>query len=241
MSKEAPPKGEQRSCYFYLRSDPPATTARVLQHINSREDGLEGEVVELLSGLDDAFSNATGEKPSDQVLRVRYIKAMAVVCRFLLHIDPVHAERFLDLGQVIADRHIGAREPLLEIKSKAHPTRFVVRQAKNDVVFAIEALIAAGMTPRAAAKDLLKRFPGIKKLVGKYQGRPSTTAAFETTLLGWRRTLNADSRPKDADAARALAFHLEAIETFKKRGVPPEVLRQMAHDAAKDAEQIVHL
>jgi hypothetical protein len=239
VSKKAH-KAEQRSCHYYLRSDAPPVTSRASQHINSRDEGLEREVVELLSGLDNAFSNATGEKPSDQVLRDQYVKALAAVCRFLLEIDPLHAERFLDLGQAIADLNRGARHPLLEKQTKAHPTPFVVSQGKNDVVFAMELLIAAGMSAREAAKDLLKRFPGIQNLAAPYSRRPNTKAAFETALLGWRRTLNADSRPKDADAARSLAFHRESIPVLAER-VPPEALRQMAYDVAQEAEQLVQL
>src|ERR1700729_967400 len=103
-----PHKLEQRSCHYYLRSDAPTVTARASQHINGREEGLEGEVVELLSGLDDAFSNPTGEIPSNQALRDQYVKALAAVCRFLQHVDPVHAESFLDLGQGLANLNIGA-------------------------------------------------------------------------------------------------------------------------------------
>jgi hypothetical protein len=108
VSKKAD-KGELRSCHYYLLSDPPAISVRALQCINSREDGLEGAVVELLSGLDDAFANAKEKKPSVRVVRNQYVKALAAICRFLSKVDPLHADLVLDLGQAMADLNVGAQ------------------------------------------------------------------------------------------------------------------------------------
>jgi len=218
----------------------PPTSPRVQRIIDRRPTGVEKPVLELLSCIEIAFSPETEKKPSYQTLRHQYVDALAAVYRFLIAVDPVHANRFLDLGDAIADLNVGAQNPLLENKLKSHPTRIAIRRGKADVVFALEALIESGMKPRDAAKDLLKKFPEIKILAGKKSSGQSTQAKWAGTILEWRKTLRAPSRHKDAEAAHSHKSIRESI-TARSELWLPGAFRRLAHDVARDVQKICRL
>jgi hypothetical protein len=230
-------KDLHRSCWGASISGAPPTSPRVQRVIERRPTGVEKPVLELLSCIEIAFPSETEKKPSYQALRHQYVDALAAVYRFLITVDPVHANRFLDLGDAIADLNVGAPNPLLENKLKSHPTRFAIRRAKAEVVFAVEALIEAGMEPCDAAKDLLKKFPAIKILAGQKSHNQSTEAAWVRTILEWRKTLSAPSRRKDPEAELTYQSIREYIASHKELWLPGS-FRRLAYDVARDVERI---
>jgi hypothetical protein len=59
-------------------------------------------------------------------------------------------------------------------------------------------LIKLGKQPRTAARELLLKFPDIKKLAGPKSQRAGT---WEKTILEWRSSLSAPKRKKNVLAA----------------------------------------
>jgi hypothetical protein len=102
-------------------------------------DDLNGEVasidvtaplLEFLRSLDRCFE----EKPvviSGE--REQMAAALCSVGRFLWNVDPSHASRFFELGQIFADLNVGARHQLIEAhKKRARPLTSVFARLAGD-------------------------------------------------------------------------------------------------------------
>jgi hypothetical protein len=199
------------------------------------ETGFEKQILELLGGLEKAFSEKLDEQPSPERARDQYVVALAAIYRFLMRVEPVHGAHFLRLGDAIAELNIGARSGLLvPTKTTSSPIPPQIWRARASVVFAINALVEAGINPRAATKELLKKFPGIERLAGNKSLKNKNLAA---TLLEWRRTLASPSRHRDDDAVHMFKISCKTIDDFKGACTPKE-FREMAFEAARDAERI---
>jgi hypothetical protein len=225
-----------RSCWEVFLSGAPPTSLRASKAIERRGTGFEKQVLELVSGIERAFSKGPGEEPPTiERVRDQYVMALAAVYRFLMRVDPVHGAHFLRLGDAIAELNIGARSALLApLKTKSNPIPPQVWHARASVVFAVNALVETGLEPLHAAKELLKNFPGIEKLAGK---KSLNKNALAKTLLEWEKTFRSPSRRKDNEAAHMFKIGCKLIVGFRGACTSKE-FKEMAYEAARDAERI---
>jgi hypothetical protein len=61
-------------------------------------------LLELVRGLDFAFDQKTAKTTTPQGEQERYAAALAAIGRFLMKINPTHADRFFVLSDALADR-----------------------------------------------------------------------------------------------------------------------------------------
>jgi hypothetical protein len=84
-------------------------------------------LLELVRGLDFAFDQKTAKTTTPQGEQERYAAALAAIGRFLMKINPTHADRFFVLSDALADHSIGAHAPVLRpLKRSEQPTRLRV-------------------------------------------------------------------------------------------------------------------
>jgi hypothetical protein len=193
-------------------------------------------LLELVRGLHFAFDQTSDEPTTPQTERERSAAALAVVGRFLMKIDPTHADRFFDLSDALGDLSIGADPPLLRRpKRRSAPNPTQIEAAKANVAFALDALIAHGERPESAAKTLLGKFPSITNLAGPKSHRPDYS--WEHTILGWRKTLSAPRRAKNDLAAEIFAAGRELIKFLIETNRKAD-LKVRALGRAKRAAQV---
>ena len=192
-------------------------------------------LLELLHGIDFAFDQKSGEPTTPQREQERYAAALAAIGRFLMKIDPTHADRFFVLSDALADHRIGAHAPVLStLKRRSAPNPTQIEAAKANVAFALDALIALGEHPKNAANKLLVRFPGIKNLAGPKSG---AAGSWEKTILEWRKRLSAPSRAKNDLAAEIFKAGRALIDFCIKADRRADLERQ-ALNRAEHAERV---
>ena len=191
---------------------------------------------ELICGIDSCFDDKPNEARSPKVEREQSAAALAVVGRFLLKLDPKHADRFFDLSDALIDLNGGARPPILRSpKKRSPPNSTQVEAAKADVAFALEALIELGAKPNEAASMLVRKFEGIKNLAGPKSQRQDYF--LTQTILEWRKSLSAPSRKKNYLAAEIFLAGRELIKSFIENDRGGE-LKARAIGRAKHAAEI---
>jgi hypothetical protein len=193
-------------------------------------------LLELLRGIDFAFEQKSGGPATPQSKQEQYAAALAAVGRFLMKIDPAHADHFFELSDAFADLSTGSRPVILRPKKeRSAPNPTQIEAAKANIAFALDALISLGETPEKAAKTLLAKFPHLKNLAGPKSHRPDY--AWHKTILEWRKTLSAPSRKKNALAAEIFAAGRELIDFLMKAERRTD-LEAQALGRAKRAERV---
>jgi hypothetical protein len=193
------------------------------------------QLLELLRGIDFAFQQAADEPNTPKRLQERYAAALSVIGRFLSKIHPLHADRFFDLSDALADLSIGGRPPILKAsKRRSAPNPTQIEAAKAEVAFALDALIRLGEQPRTAAGKLLRKFPDIKRLASPKSRR---AGIWEKTLLEWRKSLSAPKRRKNELAAEFFSAGRDLIKFLIKEG-RQEDLKGQAYGRAKHAAHV---
>ena len=191
---------------------------------------------ELFCGIDFSFDHKPDEPSSPQIEREQLAAALAVVGRFLLKLDPSHADRFFNLSDSLSDLNSGARPPILRgPKKRSPPNSTQVEIAKANVAFALDALIELGEKPNEAASMLVRKFGGIKHLAGPKSQRQDYSLA--KTILEWRKNLSAPGRKKNDHAAELFLVGRELTKFLidKDRG---NDLKVRAIGRAKNAASI---
>jgi hypothetical protein len=210
----------------------------------TRDTRLQSALEKFVNNLDDAF--ATGATNDEQVekKRVRYVAGLAAFHGYLCSIArelcwtaaSKHAEQFRILGDALADLNVGVVWRIMAPSRKEKsiiPSR--LKLARDHVVFALNVLIdGAGVAREDAAKEVLKRFPGITGLFAGKSNSPKrvSTTHRTNTILGWRTDFNAPSRHK-SDMAKSALNHRDVID-----GLPPEHCREFAHEILRKAERV---
>jgi hypothetical protein len=193
-------------------------------------------LLELLRSIDFAFEQKSRGPATPQSRQEEYAAALAGIGRFLMKIDPTHADDFFELSDAFADQSIGSRPVVLrpkKVRSAPNPTQ--IEAAKAYIAFALDALISLGETPKTAAKTLITKFPCIKELAGPKSHRPDYE--WPKTILEGRKTLSAPSRKKNALAVEIFAVGRDLIDFLIKAGRQSE-LKARALSRAKYAERV---
>jgi hypothetical protein len=206
--------------------------------MNGKEEPVDvtAPLLKLLRDIDFAFERKSGGPATPQLMQAQYAAALVGIGRFLLKIDPGHADRFFELSDALADLSMGSRPVILSPKKgRSAPNPTQIEAAKANVAFALDALISLGESPDDAAKILLAKFPDLTHLAGPKSHRPDY--AWHKTILEWRKTLSASSRKKNETAAEIFAAGRDLIDFFIKTGRRTE-LEARALGRAKHAGRV---
>ena len=196
-------------------------------------------IIRLFDRLDQAFNDGLPNTVENE--RRRLAGAAWSIATFLgkSGFDLPFAQRFFELASAIEDLNLGIRTELLTPLaqgSRRTPDPAEEWRARACVALALEALIGAGRTREAAAKEIARRFLDVQKLINKKQsagGGPVTKASIE-----WRKKLPS---VKNWHVTDFYALGKECIAGFAGANHAGDHLVEFANDMGGRASQLARL